>query len=111
MECWQAKQRILCNHVIMLWNDKNGDPAALHKIQLSSPFFYFFPGGHIRNTPDCPGHNHHNNLHFAPFLFDMASSLVLFVLRHGVETSNLADAECCLLALFLHFHAEIKHII
>ena len=35
-------------NVIMLWNDKNGDSAALQKIQLSSPFFYFLPGAHIR---------------------------------------------------------------
>ena len=43
----------------------HGYSAALQKIQHSSPFFYFFPGGQIRNTPDCPGHNRHNHLHFA----------------------------------------------
>ena len=53
-----------------------------------------------RNTPDCPGCN---NSHVAlergekcplsPFsLFSMASSLVLFVFGHGVQTSNLGDA-------------------
>ena len=84
----------------------------IQKIQRSSPFFYFCPGGDIRNTPDCPGHNRHNSLHCAPFLLGMASSLVLFVLRHGVETSNLGDAECCLLiAMFLNFPVKIKHAI
>ena len=49
-----------------------------------------------RNTPDCPSCN---NSHVAlkrgekcPFsLFSMASSLVLFVFGHGVETSHLGD--------------------
>ena len=57
-------------------------------------FFYLFLGGDVRNTPDCAGCN---NSHFAlervekcPFsLFSMASSLLLFVFGHGVETSRL----------------------
>ena len=56
-----------------------------------------FLEGDVRNTPDCPGRN---NLYFAlenkdwknvPCLFSVASSLVLFVFGHGVETSNLGD--------------------
>ena len=55
-----------------------------------------FLGGDVRNTRDCPGCN---NSHVAlervekcPFsLFSMASSLVLFVFGHGVETSHLGD--------------------
>ena len=56
-------------------------------------FIYLFLGGDVRNTRDCPGCN---NSHVAlervekcPFsLFSMASSLVLFVFGHGVETSH-----------------------
>ena len=42
------------------------------------PFFYFFLEAIFATRPKD-----------APFLFGMASSLVFFVLRHGVETSNL----------------------
>ena len=59
-------------------------------------YLYLFLAGDVRNTRDCPGCN---NSHVAlervekcPFsLFSMASSLVLFVFGHGVETSLLGD--------------------
>ena len=59
-------------------------------------FFYLFLGGDVRNTRNCPGCN---NSHVAlervekcPFsLFLMASSPVLFVFRHDVETFLLGD--------------------
>ena len=64
----------------------HGYSVSIQKIQG------FFLDCDIRNTPDCPGRN---NSHFAleneGCLFSMASSLVLFVFGHGVETSNLGD--------------------
>ena len=55
-------------------------------------FFYFFLGGNVRNTPDCPGRN---NSHSAlenegqkmslVFFGMMASSLVLFIFGHARE--------------------------
>ena len=104
-------KRIFCDNVTCFGTNKccsnrshlpEGFIKALRFLLAWLLWFYtknprFFLKGDIRNTPHCPGrHNSHfafenEGLNMSLGFFSMASSLVLFVLGHGVETSNLGD--------------------
>ena len=69
-----------------------------------TPRFYIFLGGDLCNTHDCPGQNNsHFGLEFQGWkmscvFFGMASSRVLFLLRHGEETSTFGKVSGTLLS-------------